>query len=55
MCLRISRCSFNVAVSRQYARNGCGCGAASSSEALRGLLLTALAMLGSRSLAKSNA
>lgn len=43
-----SRCSFNVAVSRQYARSGCGCGAASSSEALGGLLLTALAVLGSR-------
>ena len=43
-----SRCSFNVAVSRQYANNGCGCGAASSSEALGGLLLTAMAVLGSR-------
>jgi ELWxxDGT repeat protein len=43
-----SRCTFNVAVSRQYARGGCGCGAASSSEALGGLLLTALAVLGSR-------
>ncbi|MFL5355617.1 ELWxxDGT repeat protein [Archangium sp.] len=43
-----SRCSFHVAVSRQYANNGCGCGAASGNEALGGLLLTALAVLGSR-------
>lgn len=49
-----SRCSFNVAVSRQYANNGCGCGAASANEALGGALLTVLAVLGSRR-RKSNA
>ncbi|PTL79416.1 ELWxxDGT repeat protein [Vitiosangium sp. GDMCC 1.1324] len=43
-----SRCTFNVTVSRQYARNGCGCGAASSNEFFGGLLLTTLAVLAGR-------
>ncbi len=43
-----SRCMFTVSVSRQYARRGCACGASSSSEALGGVLLAALAMLGAR-------
>jgi ELWxxDGT repeat protein len=43
-----SRCTFDVLVSWQYAPNGCGCGAASPSEALGGLLLTTLAVLAGR-------
>lgn len=44
----VSRCTFRVGVSRQYARGKCGCGAASASEFAGGLLLSSLALLAGR-------
>ncbi|WNG49788.1 HYR domain-containing protein [Archangium minus] len=43
-----SRCTFQVGVSRQYARGSCGCGASSTSEFAGGLLLSTLALLAGR-------
>ncbi|MGZ3460818.1 MAG: HYR domain-containing protein, partial [Archangium sp.] len=44
----VSRCAFNVKVSPQYERGGCGCGAASLGDFSGGALLTALTFLAGR-------